>query len=310
MIDTIKIAQVISQEHFKELCISEKWNKSYAVKTGAFSNLWLKEKGKQNPYLSTFTAPDGISYLSASVSLPSFYYGSNAKLLTQEQVWEALKMLSFYVSHKSWLDFDAMTANVWEIHFTQDVQLNQSSIKSILEQISQMNIPHFQQGLYRNSTVYFDRSKAKTICFYNKYQACKDGHFSKEDLNHSKGKLRIEYRYRTNNSVKRLSKKENLPNREAQTIFQKELSDKILNPLKEQIKDLLKYTDAQQKIKLLTSKYGCRRASTLISHLIRRDICGDKYFEDASLSISKSVYYKNQKDCRDAGVYSLLKTLG
>lgn len=305
MPDTIKIAQIISQKEFDRIYDSVLWKKKYDPDTGDFIGLSFKELGKEKPYLFAFTAQDGISYLSARVSLPTLYRGSNARLLSQKQIWKALEKLSEYVSTKSFLDFDAMTANVWEIHFTQDIRFQETSIKHLLDQISKMTIPYFKPARYADSTVYFHSGKVRTICIYDKQKDCIDKHFSNEDIEYSKGNLRIEYRFLTADSIKDLVKRENLENREAQTILQAELSNRILNPIKEQILTLLKFSDAQDKILQLQEVFG-RRSSTMISHITKFDNFGANYYKNPALGTIKSAYYRNQRDCRRVGIYSLI----
>jgi hypothetical protein len=304
MIDTVKIAQTITRKQFDRLFQSESWKKSYDPDTSELAGLRNKDKGKQNPYLSAFMSY-GAYYLSASVSLPTLYHGSNARLLSQSQTMESLELLSKYVSTRSWLEFDAASANVWEVDFAQDVLFGNIPLKTITKEISAMDIPYFEPGMFKNSTAYFNSGKARTWCFYDKHQNCKDKKFSAEDIRLTKGILRLEYRFNTTEAVKYLVARENLKDRQARTLFQQELSDRLIDPIKERILTLTKYAGAQEKINVLTNAFGGRKATTLISHLTRRDLFGNKYYENDSLDITKSVYYNNQKDCRSVGIYSL-----
>jgi hypothetical protein len=309
MIDTIKVGQIISPKEYKELLERKVWEQTFDPETGKPIGLKYKEKGKENPYLSAFTAPDNISYLSAKVSLPSLYSRSNVNLLTQKQVYESLDLLSRYVSNKSGLKFNAGKANVWQVHFTDYLQFNQVSVKPILKQIAEMTIPYFQSGLYRNFTVYFQSGKARTICIYDKHLESKNNKFSSEDIKYAKGKIRIEYRFNTTKSVKQLSEKEMLSNRKAYTILSHTLSKKLLTPIKEQILTLVAFKNTQEKIQILTKRYGSQRTSTLIAHLVRQEIFGHKYFEEESLRINKTSYYRARKACQNVGVYSLSESL-
>lgn len=310
MIDTIKIARPISQSQFKALLDADIWQKEYHPHTRELKRLVFKEKGNNNPYLSGFLAPDKIGYLSARVSLPTFYYGSNAKLLTQEQVWEALGMLSQYISDKSFLDFNAMTANVWEVHFTQDLKFSDTSLKPLLNQIARMDIPRFEPGSYRNSTAYFHSGKARTWCIYDKGLDAEYKKFPKEDIKYCKNTLRMEFRYKTSASIKTLVKSEKLIDRQARTLFRQELSNKLIEPIKDQVLIMRKFSDTQAKIKFLFKKFGNRKASSLITHLTVRDYFNDKFYEDDEIGIKRSAYYTNQKICRDIGIYSLLDNSG
>ncbi len=117
--------------------------------------------------------------------------------------------------------------------------------------------------------------------------------------------MRLEFRYKTTNAVKRLVKGCNLPNREAQTVFTTSVSNTILAPIEKQILLLLEETDSQIRIIKLTEKYGKRRTATLLQFLVYKLCFKGQFYKIKSLEFSRSAYYDCQRDCREVGIINL-----
>lgn len=313
MIDSIKIAHPLLKPLCSEELISRGWQPHFDEYTGKKMGWFYGEKDERKyPYLHTFTAQDKVSYLSAKVSLPAFIFGSNVQLPNQAEVNQALEDLSAYITEKSGIDFDARTAIVWEAHFTKDFSVGEYAMRRIITKLSEMNIPKFNKGKYSQTTLYFhskgggrEKNKPRTICIYDKHSDCVNKSFSNEDIRKASGMLRLEFRYKTPSAIKRLVKRQNLPNREAQTILTEEISTFLLDPIEKQILLLLEDTDEQDRIFTLTKIYGKRRTAALIQYLTYLNCFGEEFYKLKSLNYSRSAYYECQKDCRAAGIFSL-----
>ncbi|CAN5278197.1 hypothetical protein BH10ACI1_BH10ACI1_26130 [soil metagenome] len=120
--------------------------------------------------------------------------------------------------------------------------------------------------------------------------------------------MRLEFRYKTPDAVKRLVRGLKLPNREAQTILTQEISNFVLAPIQEQILLLLEETDAAERIIKLKTAYGNRRSATLIQFLVNQRVFGRDFYLIKSLKFSRSAYYASQKDCREIGILYLFDT--
>jgi hypothetical protein len=311
MIDTIKISHLCLTMPRPEELEQRGWHKIYNKNTGRVTS-WVYKEGIQSPYLSLFVAPDGKVYLSMEVSLPTFIFGSNARLPNQSEVERGLDLLSEYVTKKSGLDFDAHSAMVWKVHFTKDYFVGDVAIAQVISKLSTMTIPRFSKGGYSETTLYFHSKgagkkagKPRTICIYDKHKECVNKSFSKSDTQHAKGMMRLEFRYKTTTAVKRLVKGCLLPNREAQTIFTNVISDEILAPVEKQILLLLEETNPQNRVIELTRTYGKRRTATLIQFLVYKLYFGNQFHKIKSLDFSRSAYYKCQRDCRELGIANL-----
>lgn len=310
MIDTIKIAHsYLKMPDFEDLHLRE-WRKDFK-NTGEFKSWIYKEKG-EFPYLSFFIAPDAKVYLSARVSLPAFLFGSNLLLPNQEEIKQGLIKLSEYVTEKSGLEFDAQTAIVWEAHFTKDFFVGDNSIRQVISKLSAMNIPRFDRGRYRETTLYFhskgkgkEENKPRTICIYDKHEERLNKSNSATHIQESKGILRLEFRYKTANAVKRLVKGHSLSNREAQTIFTEKISSAVLSPIERQILTLLENTNELDLVVLLNKQFSQRRIPKLIQFLYYFDKYGANFYKIESLRFPMKAYSECRKDLREIGVYSL-----
>ena len=316
MLDTIKIAHTIPSMPLHDELIRRAWQEKFDEYTGKPNGWFYKEKnGSKFPYLHLFTAPDGITYFSVRISLPAFIFDSNVCLPNQIQVEKGLCNLSEYVSGKIDCDFDAKKAVVWEVHFTKDYYVGEYLMRLVLSNLAEMNIPRFKRGGYAETTLYFhskgkgkEENKPRTICIYDKHSDCLNKSFSKDDIQKAEGMMRLEFRYKNPDAVKRLVKGLKLQNNEALTILTQDVSDFVLAPIQNQILLLLEETDAPERIIKLTTAYGKRRSATLIQFLVNQLLFGRDFYRIKSLGISRSAYYDCQKACREIGVLYLFDT--
>ena len=312
MLDTIKIAILVldfsySTEDFRFLG----WRKRY-VESGKFYWFYKEKNGSQYPYISIYTSPIGQHYIWVSVSLPAFYHrGSNAVLLTEDEVKEALYLLSIYVSEKSGIIFDADTALVWNVDFAKDYYVGEDSIRPMIGRLSKMTISRFLSGGYNETTCYFHGIGAKgkksprTLCLYGKKEDAIAKGFSQADIDATDGMLRSEFRYRDKRAVYRFCDTLGLPNHQAGTVFTQAVSDKVLAPIEKQILLLHEQSSTKEQIYRLIEKYGKRHTRGLISFLFIKDNFGTNFYKNESLGYSRSHYRACLKECREIGVWSL-----
>lgn len=203
MIDTITIAQLVQDFPNPDELTDKGWKSRFDSYGNARAPIY-KKKGEA-PHISFFKSSVGTLYLTVTVSLPRFFYGSNAKLLNETNLGLALERLSIYVTEKSGIKFDALNATVWRVHFTKDYFVGEDLIVSLVARLSKMSIPRFEPGfLYNVTTCYFHSKKSRCICIYGKKRDAIAKRFSKEDIAACDGILRIELRYNNNRAVQTL----------------------------------------------------------------------------------------------------------
>jgi uncharacterized protein with HEPN domain len=309
--DTVTFAMPVGRLPFSEEGFrSRLWQKKYDV-NGKYK--WtFKENKKGFPHLSFFLNKQNQAYLVVSLSLPSFFYGNNAKLLTQDELLSALKRLSVYVTEKSGVEFEAENAIVWKIHFTIDIFIGEENINAILDQISKMNIPYFEVAQHRNSSVYFhskggakETKKPRTIYIYGKHADSIAKKFPKDAQSEAYGKLRIEFRYNDRRAIQRLSKTLNLPSCEAKYFLRSTVSEQVLQPIEKAVFSLSDESNSR-KIRLkLIEIFGAKESRKIIVFLDFLDNFGKDFFKIKELGFSESNYYSLQRQCREVGIWSL-----
>jgi hypothetical protein len=311
MIDTIKIACLVRQISLPEELTLLGWQWKYDENTG--KKIWFyKEKGSKHPFISFYESEIGTVYLWLNVSLPAFFHGSNAKLLTEKEVRQALKQLSEYVTDKSGIEFDAAKVTVWNVHFTKDYFVGEDLIRPMITRLANMAISRFEPGGYGKTSCYHHskgngkvKKKPRTICLYGKHEDAIAKGFSKDDIDATFGILRAEFRYRDKRAVKRLCQSLNLPNRHAETIFTNAVAEMVLAPIERQIFLLQNETDVRNKIYKLIEVFGKRHARTLIAFLSNRDIFGADFYKIKGLGYSRSYYFACERECRKVGIWNL-----
>ena len=120
-----------------------------------------------NPQLTWSEAPDHSHWLSVSGSLPKFMFGSNVRLITNEQgLKRSLVALSEFVSDVTHANFDAFLANVSRVDYCHDWQLTSGLVNEYLWALRDISLARMEKHLIDNSTVEL-RNKAKSITFYH-----------------------------------------------------------------------------------------------------------------------------------------------
>ncbi len=312
MIDTVKLSQQLVQLPDSEILESLGCKRKFES-SGKFSSWFFKEY-KKSPYIQIFTAKDGKHYITAELSIPTFLFGSNVCLPTQEDVVESLEILSQYVWEKLGIEFIAQNANIWKVHFTRNYKLDENLIQKTISKLAEMRIPRFNKSQYSETTVYYQskglgrqNKKPRTICIYSKQHECINNKFSSEDIKQAAGVLRLEFRFNNANSISRFVKNSKLQDRKPQTILTDNISNLVLNPIEEQMLSILENISFSSNniYNILSENFSNGRLPKLIQFLYLLDNFGEDFYKINSLKFTKSAYYRCQKDCRKVGIYSL-----
>lgn len=258
------------------------------------------------PRLTWSTAPDGQDYLTAETSIPRFLYGTNTILLKNDgEIHHAINGLSEVVSSISNIDFDAENAIVGRVDFCDDVYKLQDDIEELLKSLQKHYMPRMTRCTYDNNTVYF-RNKSQQIVCYSKYAEIKQLILKKkateQDLERAQNIFRLEVRFITSQSSKRLASRLHLPSRNAGDLLQKSVAKKVLQ---ESIKKLGLDNPVEplpSRLKVLRQKYGANTHYLRLAGFI--SLCDEHGIENiARLGIlSKSAIRAYIKDIREAGI--------
>lgn len=226
----------------------------------------------------------------------------------QEQVSDALYELSFYVSEKAQLNFNAHSAKVRRVDFTKDFHIGRKNIISVIRSLSIVHIPRFLRTVYDEKTVEFRnraQRKGKVIKIYDKLSEMID---TKKDIANQeeiKDLLRLEVSLVNNHFISKLKKEYDLPNVLAESILTKEIAESEIQKAK-----ALTYFDIEplqgiSRLDLLTANYGARHAATLYGFLKFIENYGLDFYRLSFLNYAERTYRKHLKECKNAGVFQL-----
>lgn len=314
MLDTSKIAWIVAKHSTTDALSAAGWRPLFDPQTGQRTWCYKEGKGSRYPYLHVFSAPDGINYVSATVSIPGLVFGSNVQLPDEVQAQQALDDLTAYVGGKIGAELDPDEAIVWNIHFARNLNGLEEDVFAKISSASNMIIPGYDRGSYRYSTLYYhskgvgkEGGKPRTICIYGKHADCIRKRFPQSDIQRAEGVLRLESRFKTPDAVQRLVKA--LPgerrSRKARALFRQDVSDFVLDPIEKLLLNCWRESVVDNSLKTLAAKYGRRRSYTLIAFLVYLHQFGDDFYKLGELGFSRSTYYGCLRDCRKAGIYSL-----
>lgn len=240
------------------------------------------------PRVTWSNAPDGLDYLSASVSIPKLLFGSNVEMVEdQVAIDRALSVISRYVSEVASVSFDAQTANVTRVDFCHNWNLKPTEVCEYLRVIGCASLSRMTRHLIDTSTVQFSNC-SQVVEFYDKQREVlsrlQHGRASNEEVNASVGVLRYEKRFLNYRACERLALKLGLPNRRAETLLRVSVAEFVTNETMKALGLDKSLESGDVRLARLLKEYGPKRALSLAGllaacdsygadNLVRLDIC-------------------------------------
>ncbi len=313
MIDTIKIAWNIQDQPSPDELGNCGWQRRFDERSGEVKGWCFGEPQRADrPRLVLFEAPNGLTYLTARVSLPAFARGSNARLLTATQAIFSLTDMATYVSTAFGRILKISDGNVWEVDFARDVSFQPEVICRVINRLAELRINGFHRARHSDTTIYLHSGKKyskgtqnRTICIYSKQHDCIARRFSNDDIMMTEGVIRFEYRFRRSAAIKQFAKTNNIKDTKVTSIVNVGVETLVLDPLISQATESLSPESGLAVISALRQKYGLRRTHTLLAFLVYRHFYGDEFYRLSDLAFSRSAYYSCQRDTRAAGIYEI-----
>ncbi len=267
--------------------------------------------GVRNSYSPRLTLTQNIQwkwYLRAEVSIPSWLFGTNAKLPNQKDIYSFLENLSDYVSEKGKISFDAFSAKVRRVDFTKDLLLGRENIVPTIRSLLEVIIPKFRRVIYDEQTVeYSNRAekKGKSIKVYDKLVEMNEHKKEIPDDLAIKDLLRLEISYRSPHFIETLKIEYKLPDVLAETVLQVDIAkseimkaSKLLNLNKE-------ITDKINLFEKLIAKNGLKRGITLFGFVKALNVYGQNFHKFTFLNYSRRTYQDNWKKIMASGGFCL-----
>ncbi len=262
----------------------------------------------RNSHAPRLTLSENIKsewYLRAEVSIPAWLFKMNTKLPNQADIALFLQNLPGYISEKTQLTFDAFSASVRRVDFTQDFPIGRNKIIQTIKSLYKVHPPRFQRVIYNEETVEFSRkgkSKGFVIKVYDKLAELISHKKTIENQIYIKNLLRLEVSYLTPYYIKKIKEAHNLSSITAEHILRIDLAESEILKAKNLIHFDDQVSTEVNQLDILIANYDTRYAATLYGFLKLIEDYGFNFHELSSLNYPKRTYRKHLADCKAAGI--------
>lgn len=275
-------------------------------------NLRLKD-GASTIQLTWRTTPPGISYLTASASLPKLLHGTNVKMLSDGEISIVKKGLSDLATEASGVEFDVDASMVTRLDSLYDWKVGEERVCDYLYAARDATFPRLKRDAFQTGTVQF-KSRSGNVCLsiYSKHQETaklvREGKATEADLEASVGLLRIERRLATRAACQRLAERMKLPSRRADQLLRLEIAGAIMEETLKHLGLNNPIVSGDLRLQRLRERYGHSSTYKRLAGFIA--LC-DEHGAESLVPLglySKTSYYEYRKQAMDAGALFATKS--
>lgn len=241
--------------------------------------------------------------LRADVSAPKLLYGENITLLTFDEIGEFLEKISYEVSRRTQMAFDAEKARVCRIDYATNLEFPLDVADKFFRRYKRFvvdRLPRLTElGYFRS--IYFG-NESRTIRIYDKLLK---EYENLTDLNHRsriKDLIRLEYVFPNELSVKRFMRRKNLPDHTAKTV----ISPPTIHAAVEEMSNLLLLNTFNPKAdfsfkyfyELTGSMALARKHSSFVAAI---EALGTDFYKNRAAKMSAASYKRELIECQKLG---------
>lgn len=305
MFDTVASKHCIAYPPNEMDLRSLDWQVFYDKRTGNLAGFSQNEKENGiTPRLTIAQTPKKEWFIKAEASLPKLLRGMNIPLIEDNEIEGCFCLISELVEVQSGFRFEAHNAPLCRVDFARDINVGESAIMQIIDNIGRVQIPRYNRIRYCDSGVEFvtkGRKPNKRIKVYHKLAEVIERNGSNEEQQMAHGILRVEIQLRTS-AINGLVEKLRLPNRQAQYVLTREVSDHVLKDALEKVQFNSIKLEAKQTIQKLHARFDINRTKSLLGFLELKELYGEDFYKLPYLKCSRRTYFRDLADCRRAGV--------
>jgi len=205
----------------------------------------------------------------------------------------------------SGLPFEIETATVSLVHYTYDEHLTEPVVWQMVEKLAKRKLKSRLKNFVEDATIYFTgKGKAREDRIYPKMQeVLKNKNTTEEAIRYANGNLRFESSFNKKTAIDSLLKRYSLPNSLAHTILTEDISDLVIADLLKSLNFFELLTDDKTELQLLLEHFPAKKAMVLRGFVQMIKEYGENFFKNKSLGISKDVYYRRMRECREAKIW-------
>jgi hypothetical protein len=271
--------------------------------TQPFKTIWVKNPrgSAYQPKLTCIQTNNGNAWLCVEVSLPKLLFGRNTVTLREHDIPEALNRLSSFIYESIGMEFEALTAIVSRIDYFFDFPVGEANLSRYLAAASKAVLPYTRRHIVENSVSF--ESKSKRVVIYDKYAevSTRRGLVNAEEIEESKGKMRLELRYLISRACKKIQTKHGLLFPTAQYLCSLPIARKELSSTLADLGLDREIVTNGSRIDRLREVYGDKRSiRPLVTFITLLETYGEKFWRLNIAGYSKSTYQEHLRLVKNA----------
>lgn len=235
--------------------------------------------------------------LRANISIPKFLHGQNIDLLTDDEIFDALQVISEYIRDISGIDFNATTARVARIDYATNLYFEREAADRYFERCKLLMIPRmpFMPEQSIGSSAYHG-NKSRTIKTYDK---C-----SEAGIGYENGVVvRCEYAHLNETAVRRHAERIGAADHRAETMLSQGVRKLAVDEMFKSLRLHSFDPEADYSLDYFFRKTGgdlnkARRCSSFTSAY---EAFGRDFYLIPELKMIRSRYYRELRECQELG---------
>jgi hypothetical protein len=288
------------------------WQPHYNTRFGNIDKWTHNARGTNLPRFTWSTYAERESWLTAEFSAPYLRHGTNALDVSDADIESVLDVVSDYTSQKAGIDCDARKALVGRVDYAANFDVGPDAIPLYLEAALDAKVSRFCPPYRESETaVGLDTGGSRKIQLYDKHADVLnkvstgrlEGEAARVALEASLGKLRLESRFKTTQTVSRLAKSLDVE-RTPERLLNTEIASKVIAMELKKLSLDKPIEPESERFEALHQAFGdYKKVSDLLGFLAYRDRFGDNFYRLPQLGISRATYNRKVKLLQDAGLW-------
>jgi hypothetical protein len=270
-----------------------------------FGRKWILNglKGTNEPRITFYPTFFRSYRIRVDVELSKLFYGYNVRLLINDEINDALHLISKNVEDRTGIPFDAFNIPLCRIDYAVNLRYEPLVVRKFLYRYFQFDVKRLLRHTVGNTTVYFE-NKSRIISIYDKYiQMLKKQNVPPEVIELAKGLIRLEYRIVDDTSLERFAERLGFKDTLAKTLLSQEAirtaTDEMCKLLQVESFD---YSD-DSPINIAYQKTGnIKKAIKQVGFRSAIAEFGEDFYLLDGMDMCESTYKNLMKDCQKSGL--------
>jgi hypothetical protein len=267
------------------------------------------------PHLTFGFAPDGVGYLSATVSLPKMLFDNNVQTVSETDLPRLIASVSAFVSEVAGVRYDAGAANVARLDVCHNFPMSEESVQAYLLALRNAHYPRMVRNVMEGGTVNFTNPAStryprprinERVTVYSKLAEVAAralrGAATAAEVRAAVSALRIEHRFGTGARLGRLVTSLRLPDRTAESLLCASVWEAVMGETISKLGVDKHIESGDSRLDLLRERFGVGRTyQNLAGFLALLDKHGVEGL--LALGYNRETFRRNRKKVQEAGAW-------